>query len=186
MKPELKQVAELNQNDFERHPAWVHCHVIDYDKPWYDETDEDTVRPCEFPVPTDPNVELYLVRASATFANGRVLPGFITPDQWEWEDASTAEKMGFLQPHLFLPSGDVVGFWEGWHGTDVERIEHVVRDRNRLYVTSALEASEIFPILFEAEPVTTLFPTSVSIEGFYFITLLGSYEDPRDEVGFEW
>jgi hypothetical protein len=43
--PELKQFGDLTVDDFARCPAWISCHVQDYDEPWYDETDEETFRP---------------------------------------------------------------------------------------------------------------------------------------------
>ena len=52
-RPELKQFSDLTPSDFERHPIWVDCHVVDYDEPWYDDTDEETYRPWAGPLPVE-------------------------------------------------------------------------------------------------------------------------------------
>jgi hypothetical protein len=38
--PELKQFGDLVEADFRRHPVWIQCHIVDYDEPWHDETDD--------------------------------------------------------------------------------------------------------------------------------------------------
>jgi len=35
-KPLLRQFGDFTPADFEAHPVWVNCHVIDYDEPWYE------------------------------------------------------------------------------------------------------------------------------------------------------
>src|SRR5260221_9118267 len=40
--PLLKQAYDLIPDDLAHHPVWVSCHVVDYDEPWYEETDEAT------------------------------------------------------------------------------------------------------------------------------------------------
>src|SRR5882724_7003113 len=42
----LKQFAELEPEDFGRHPVWIGCHTADYGKRWYNDTDEETF-PCD-------------------------------------------------------------------------------------------------------------------------------------------
>src|SRR5438552_16309205 len=44
-KPEMKQESELTLADFLRHPIWIGVHNYDVDEPWYEESDEETVRP---------------------------------------------------------------------------------------------------------------------------------------------
>lgn len=43
-RPLLRQFNDLRPQDFEEHSVWVNCHVIDYDEPWYDDTDAETFR----------------------------------------------------------------------------------------------------------------------------------------------
>ena len=44
-KPELKQFGDLVEADFQLHPVWIQCHIVDYDEPWHDETDAASPRP---------------------------------------------------------------------------------------------------------------------------------------------
>ncbi len=57
----LKQIQNLRPDDFEEHPVWVLCHIIDYDEPWYDDTDEETFRPWDGPLPVNPSFATFLV-----------------------------------------------------------------------------------------------------------------------------
>jgi hypothetical protein len=70
--------ASLCPTIFVTHPVWVSCHSVDYDEPWYDETDEETFRPwlSEIPVGAD---EMYLVACQFTMADGSRHQGFATP-----------------------------------------------------------------------------------------------------------
>ena len=78
-KPNLKQFGDLTPADFVEHPVWASVHTLDYDEPWYDETDEETFRPWIGELPVSPEDGMFLVRAKLTLADGRVLDGFITP-----------------------------------------------------------------------------------------------------------
>jgi hypothetical protein len=104
-RPTLKQFGHLTPNDFITHPVWVSCHIIDYDEPWYDDTDEETFRPwlSEIPVAAE---EMYLVACQFTMADGSRYQGFGTP-------ASEAENIGLIQPQVFSPSGRRFAFWLG-------------------------------------------------------------------------
>ena len=53
--PTLKQFGDLSPLDFDASPVWVQCHIIDYDEPWYDDTDEETFRPWDRALPVDPD-----------------------------------------------------------------------------------------------------------------------------------
>jgi len=54
VRTHLKQAGDLVAANFEAHPVWVSCHVVDYDEPWYDDTDEETFRPWLGALPLDP------------------------------------------------------------------------------------------------------------------------------------
>jgi hypothetical protein len=38
-RPNLKQFGQLIPADLASHPVWVSCYGVDYDEPWYDETE---------------------------------------------------------------------------------------------------------------------------------------------------
>jgi hypothetical protein len=77
-RPNLKQFGQLVPDDLVAHPVWVSCHSVDYEEPWYDDTDEETFRPWlrEIPVAAD---EMYLIACEFTMADGSRYPGFATP-----------------------------------------------------------------------------------------------------------
>ena len=93
-RPELKQFGDLTQADFDRHPVWIGSHTVDYDEPWYEETDEETFRPWTGGLPADPAAGMLLVTASYELPDGSRYPGFLTPDR-------DPADLGTLQPHLF-------------------------------------------------------------------------------------
>jgi hypothetical protein len=43
-RPNLKQFGQLVLDDFVTRPVWASCHSVDYDRPWYNDTDEETFR----------------------------------------------------------------------------------------------------------------------------------------------
>jgi hypothetical protein len=96
-RPNLKQFGQLVPDDLLTDLVWVSCHSVDYDEPWYDDTDEETFRPwlSDIPVAAD---EMYLVACEFTMADGSRHQGFATPS-FEPDD------MGLIQPQIFSPSG---------------------------------------------------------------------------------
>jgi hypothetical protein len=104
-RPNLKQFGQLMPDDVVTHPVRVACHSVDYDEPWYDDTDEETFRPwlSEIPVSAD---EMYLVACEFTMADGSCHQGFATPS-FEPDD------MRLFQPQIFSPSGKRYAFWLG-------------------------------------------------------------------------
>jgi len=135
----LKQFGDLGEWDFAAHPVWVQCHIIDYDQPWYEETDEETFRPWDGELPVDPQDGMFLIRAEFTLADGTNLSGFLTP-QVKGEPVD----LGIIQPHMFLPSGVGVGFWRGLVGLSDE-------DRKEFYLPLGKSADDVFPISFAAK-----------------------------------
>jgi hypothetical protein len=160
-RPELKQFSDLTLGDFERHPVWVNCHVVDYDEPWYDDTDEETVRPWAGPVPVPPGSSL-LVRADFVAADGSRFTGFLTPSDSTWPYATN-------HPHLFA-GPFTIGFWEGV-------VPGVAKFRARLYDVTGKSAEELFP--FRATTSPGLLEPAVEdlVEGFYSIERFGA--EPR-------
>src|SRR5690606_41787512 len=79
-EPFLKQFVSLGWEGVEVHPAWIGCHVAEYDEPWRDRIDEETFRPYTGPVPANPSDPL-VVSATATMSDGSRHPGFLSPSQ---------------------------------------------------------------------------------------------------------
>ena len=129
--PELKQFGDLAEDDFVRHPVWINCHVEDYDKPWYDQTDEETFRPWTGPLPVAPSQGMFLVRASAQFHDGSQHTGFLTL-------AFEEGDLGMRQPHVFV-EGKLYDFWGGGPGIPIGW-------RQKFYEASGKEPQEIFPL----------------------------------------
>lgn len=155
-KPLLKQFGDLTRIDFADHPVWIQCHVVDYDEPWYDETDEETFRPWTGPLPVVPE-DMLLVRAKLTLADGRVFQGFITPRHMR-----EPLNLGIVQPQLFLPSGKRCDFWDGMFRRPAE-------DRHAIYLELGHDPKAIFPIEFAAENGLVTGRVSGSIPGFCWL-----------------
>lgn len=133
--PILKQFSGLAAQDFDSHPIWIGCHTVDYDQPWYDDTDEETFRPRPSPLPADPSEGMLLVRATATLWDGSQLSGFLTP-------ALKTGDLGTMQPHVFV-AGRMWGFWGGILG--------VPEAKRRAFLNAAAKTVEqVFPVRFEA------------------------------------
>jgi hypothetical protein len=161
-RPLLKQFAELTNEDFEKYPVWVNCHVIDYDEPWYDDTDEATFRPWTGDLPVDPHETTFLVAANLSLADGTMKPGFVTP-QIEEEPFD----LGSIQPHLFAPDGSMIAFWFG-----VQKA--TTKDKASTYKVLGKKPDEVFPLKFAAKPGLATGTASGTIEGFsYFATVRG-------------
>lgn len=152
-----KQFADLAPADFERHPAWVQCHTIDYDEPWYDETDEETFRPWDGELPVNPEEAIFLVRARYTLPDKTSFPGFVTPLVHRVDPHVT--EYSLVQPTMFLGSGAKIGFWEGM-------FPHL-ESRVRLYSQLRKSVDEIFPIEFKAEAGLAVGAYAGQIQGFY-------------------
>jgi hypothetical protein len=159
-KPLLKQFRSLELADFEKYPVWVNCHVIDYDEPWYDETDEESFRPWAGNTPVDPNSAMFLVKSTFVLADGTVLDGFITPASDTNSD--TAKVLGVIQPCIFTPSGKVIQFWFGSTPFSDE-------DLKNIYCSLERASKVLFPIKFEAAPGLAKGIISGAIHGFYYI-----------------
>ena len=151
-KPELKQFGDLTAEDLIRHPVWVSCHTVDYDEPWYDDTDEETFRPWLNPVPVSPSDGMFLVRATLTFQDGTSHDGFVTP-------SIEPNDLGIMQPQCFL-EGQRHAFWHGMFGATSE-------EKESFYKAAGRKIQDIFPIRFVAIPGLTDGVATGQIAGFY-------------------
>jgi hypothetical protein len=125
---------------------------VDYDEPWYDDTDEETFRPWLEAVPVDPAFAIFLVAATFTFADGSTHPGFVTP-------ATDPHDMGTLQPSVFVGDG-WYGFWGGMPG--------VPRETRAAFYQAVGEAPErVFPAAFSGAGGFATGVVKGTVEGFY-------------------
>jgi hypothetical protein len=165
MRPELRQFGTLMQADFVREPAWIQCHVLDYDEPWYDETTEETFRPWSGSRPASPSDGMLLVSSSFRLADGTALTGFITPAPGRGKVRDS--DLGTVQPHIFLPSGKIASFWGGMFGFPDEA-------KAAFYDTLGKQSAGVFPIHFRADSNLTTGRQEGVIRGFYSIKRLGA------------
>ena len=150
--PELKQFGDLTPDDFDRHPVWIACHGEDEGEPWYEDTNEETFRPWQGPLPVDPSEGMLLVRAKLQLQDGSVYAGIVTP-------ASNDGDLGAIQPQMFV--GDAsFGFWGGMFGVRSEQKE-------AFYAAIGKAPDAIFPIGFAADPGLAIGAVSGSVDGFY-------------------
>ncbi len=155
-RPILKDFGDLNLEDFKKHPVWVAVHGLDQEEFWYDddEVDEATFRPWLGALPVEAG-NMYLVSASFTFADGTTHEGFVSPIK-KYDKIS---DMGFLQPHIFAPSGEMCQFWSGilkWLDTYIPNF----------YQWFAKSPEQVFPIFFQPLPGLTSSVGSGEILGF--------------------
>lgn len=150
--PELKQFRDLLQTDFDRHPVWIGCHTADYDEPWYEETDEETFRPWNGPLPAGPSEGMLLVRSMIHLADGTAFPGFVTP-------AFDEGDLGIQQPQVFV-GGRRFGFWGVMVGIPVA-------DRRAFYAALGKLPEAVFPLRFAAAPGLAIGFADGDVAGFY-------------------
>lgn len=154
-KPELVQAWDFTREHFERHPVWVSCHVEDYDEPWYEDTDEATMRPWTGPLPAEPSVGGLEARATCILADGTRLDGSLTPAA----PGESGQLLATMQPTMFLPDGSLVFFWEGSVKQDEQHA--------RLYRALGKSAAEIFPIQCAALEGLVGGISRCTVDGFY-------------------
>jgi hypothetical protein len=152
LKPELKQFDDLSSADFDRHPVWIACHTEDFAEPWFNETDEETFRPCTGALPVGHSDGMLLVRAKVELHDGSRHDGFLTP-------ASKEGDLGTLQPHLFA-GGKSFGFWGGMAGVRPDQ-------RMAFYEALGKGPEAIFPIRVSTDPNLATGVTAGQIDGFY-------------------
>jgi hypothetical protein len=151
VKPELRRFGSLTAEDFERFPVWLGCHVADYDEPWYEDTDEETFRPWTGDLPVSPADGMYLVKATATLADGSSLPAFLTP--------AAGNDLGLVQPQAFI-SRRLFSFWGGMPG-----VPKATRDD--FYAALGKGPDAEFPIQFIAPATLVQGGAAVEVAGFY-------------------
>ena len=160
-EPLLRQFGELHPQDFVHHPVWVNCHIIDYNAPWYEKTDEETFRPWNKALPVDPAEAMFLVSALFSLADGTEMHGFITPQNQN--DYGGKTNLGIIQPQMFLPAGNRVAFWFGILTPPPWEI-------SSFYAVLGKSKQEVFPIAFETIEGLAKGIVSGSVPGFCSIS----------------
>lgn len=157
--PTLVQFADLTPKHFDANPVWASCHSLDHDEPWFDKTDEETFRPWQDALPVDPTNGMFLVKATLHLADGTSFPGFATP---AISEADRTPPFGLIQPQLFLPSGQRIGFWLGMFGNSADAAFS-------LYDTVNKSASSVFPIQVQVDQSLWQHEASLEVVGFYTV-----------------
>jgi hypothetical protein len=157
---ELKQFSDIRHCDLNKYSIWVNCHGLDYNKSWYDQTDEETFRPWLKSKTIDPAKGIYLIKSTFTLSDGTTLMGFITPIPKSEGDKT--RLLGSIQPHVFSHTNDVICFWFGMLQPSDSYIA-------KLYHLLGKEASSVFPVRFDADPGLSEGITSGTIPGFCYI-----------------
>ena len=155
--PKLKQFSDLTPKDFEEHQIWVSCHSVDYDEPWYDDTDEETYRPYKDSVQIDPSEEEYLVKADFKLNDGTVLNGFFTPQN----AIDNEDAISYIQPHIFI-NGDSYRFWFGIAKPDEEYL-------SEFYDKLGKTPDEVFPLTYKSSSEVIKGGIKGRVNGFGYI-----------------
>jgi peptidoglycan/xylan/chitin deacetylase (PgdA/CDA1 family) len=150
--PNLKQFADLTAEDFERHPVWIGCHTVDYDEPWYEDTDEQTFRPWTGKLPASASEGMLLVRATLELRDGTRYNGFVTP-------AAKERDLATQQPQVFVGARRF-GFWGGIFGVPE-------KERKALYAALGKNPDQVFPMRFSVDPSLATGVATGQVEGFY-------------------
>lgn len=157
-RPKLCQFDALKPADFQTHPIWVNCHVIDCEEPWYADTDEETFRPWTEPPPADPHETMFLVAADLVLSDGTRHGGFLTPATDDQPTLGDGD-LSITQPHIFLPDTRAFGFWFGIFEPSADRCAS-------LYESLGKQPDQVFPINFAAKQGLAKGLSSGTIPGF--------------------
>lgn len=150
----LKSLGELRESDFVNYPVWVLCHILDYDEPWYDKTDEETYRPWTGKVPVKPRFD-FIGKTTFHFKDGTVYTGFThICNNFDYSPVPFSLVMAIL-----LNNDQQESFWSG----GIERSEQKIRE---FYLRIGKTAEEIFPIQYSVNKELVKEPVVGEITGF--------------------
>src|SRR5438876_535495 len=179
-KPEMKQESELTLADFLRHPIWIGVHNYDVDEPWYEESDEETVRPWTGQLPFAETRGTALVAARFLLADGSVYPGYCCAVANDWDKpqvpvsgAPQAKALSWSAMHggvalsiLLLQSPTI---FVGGRSFDFQlRVPELRRGYIReFYSALGKSPTDVFPIQFKAESGLASGIVSGTVDGFF-------------------
>ena len=172
VRPKLVQFCNLRPEHFGEHPVWVQCHTVDYERPWYDDTDEETFRPWDGALPADASELMLLIPAQFKLNDGTELEGFLTPAV-ERKTLYPADILGSIQPHIWLPSGRSARFWDG-------TLRRSADEASAVYAELGRGPSQIFPITYSGLPGLATGVISGQIHGF--CSQAGTFDPVRIDV----
>jgi hypothetical protein len=157
--PELKEIFDLSENDFERHPVW------------YAPTAAGPCRPWDQPFPAPSKSGAILVRASFHLADGTRYPGFFTVVDENWnippaphlrsftDRYGASALLGVQQPRIFLRDQQF-SFWGGRRGIPMEK-------RQEFYAAIGRTWETIFPLKFSSHTGLATGIVAGQVDGFY-------------------
>ena len=194
-KPEMKQESELTLADFLRHPIWIGVHNYDVDEPWYEESDEETVRPWTGQLPFAETRGTALVAARFLLADGSVYPGYCCAVANDWDKpqvpvsgAPQAKALSWSAMHggvalsiLLLQSPTI---FVGGRSFDFQlRVPELRRGYIReFYSALGKSPTDVFPIQFKAESGLASGIVSGTVDGFFNFPLwVSDYEITKGE-----
>jgi hypothetical protein len=178
--PEMKQECDLSSADFVRHPVWVGVHNYDPDEPWYEQSDEETFRPWNGPLPFSEARGFVLVAATFELADGSVWPGYCRSVRDDWDlpfEASWSSMHGGNQLSVLLLQSPII-FIDGRSFDFQLRIPELRKSAIRSFYTAiGKQPGDVFPIRFAAG--------SGLAEGIVLGRLDGFYNFPLGKSSFE-
>lgn len=170
-RPLIKQFHELTAPDFSGHMIWVQVHSADGGRPWCEEVDALAFRPWSGELPVRPRHAYYLVSAVFRLADGRMSPGFVTPQAVDDPQGEVVCDLDAMRPHMLREGGGPIPFWLG-------RTEPDPRLLDLFYAEFVGTRARVFPIVFSAQPGVSYGVTSGRINGFSWVKT-GMFGKPK-------
>lgn len=145
-----KQFNELTTNDFAEYPVWEFA----LDEECEEGQDETTVRPYSFTPPLNARAGMFVVSAAFVLADGTRMSGCV------FTSVPEEASIGHMDPAILTSKG-AVSFWFGAKAPTAQEIADS-------YQLLGKTASEVFPLVFDAEVSLEEGVASGVIEGFLF------------------
>ena len=185
-RPEMKRECDLAVADFVRCPVWIGVHNFDVDQPWYEEADEETVRPWTGKIPFNERRGSAIITAQFKLADGSVYAGYChaVPANWDAPEITAGRNRGNQQRALS---------WSEMHGGnpsslillqnpvlfvadrsfDFQLRTRELRERQvqDFFALLQKKPSDVFPIQFNGTDGLASGIISSTIEGFFSFPL---------------
>ncbi len=177
--PEMKQDYQLVPDDFIRFPVWIGVHNYDTDESWYEEADEQTVRPWLGSLPFDQDRGTALAAATFTLADGSAYRGFCRAVRTDWDvpeeifSGGRIKKLSWsrmhgggkqsvlaLQDPIIFIDGHQFDFFLGVPGAREGKVTH-------FYASIGKRPATVFPLQFAMDRGLATGLTSGKLGGFF-------------------